>query len=86
MFKNTILTQDAEPIEVTALFGFNMTPCQPLSFKRSDGSEYEVDELLRTSAKFKDASVIHIFDVFASGRNFRLLFDATNLSWGIELV
>ena len=32
--KNNINTLKSERVEVMALFGYEMTPCQPLSFKK----------------------------------------------------
>lgn len=68
-----------------ALFGFEMTPCQPISFRRTDGSELEVDELQRTTIKFVGANTLHVFDVIASGRKFRLEFNSTSLNWHLLL-
>lgn len=84
MSKNLIQSQP-EQVEVMALFGFEMTPCQPLSFKRTDGSETEVDELLRTRIRFIGATTLHVFDVIACGRKFQLEFNSTNLSWHLLL-
>ena len=75
----------SEQVEVMALFGFEMTPCEPLSFKRSDGSETEVDQLLRTRIKFAGATTLHVFDILACGRKFQLEFNSTNLSWHLLL-
>ena len=36
-----------EQVEVMALFGYEMTPCQPLTFRRRGQKETEVTELLR---------------------------------------
>ena len=42
-----------EQVEVMALFGYEMTPCQPLSFKRrGEVGETEVTELLGTRIRF----------------------------------
>ena len=85
MFKKTKSNQD-EQVEVMALFGFEMTPCRPLSFKRADGVEVEVDELIRSRVKFVGATTLHVFDVIASGRKFRLEFNSTNLAWHLLLM
>ena len=84
--KNTILNNPSEPVEVMALFGFEMTPCQPLTFKRTDGVEVEVDELLRSQVKFEHAEVVHIFDILAAGRRYRLEFNSSSLAWDLQLV
>ena len=36
-----------EQVEVMALFGHQMTPCQPLTFRRKGEAEVEVTDLLR---------------------------------------
>ena len=43
--KNNI-NNNQERVEVMALFGYEMTPCQPLNFKTRSGEEFEVSELL----------------------------------------
>ena len=78
--KNNIKTQ-TESVEVMALFGYEMTPCQPLTFKRPGESEVEVTELLRTRIKFVGAATFHIFEVLAGQRRFSLEFNSLDLSW-----
>ena len=70
-----------ERVEVMALFGYEMTPCQPLTFKRRGEEEIEVTELLKTQIRFVGNSAKHIFDVVAGRETYRLTFDAENLSW-----
>ena len=77
--KNNKTTQ--ERVEVMALFGYEMTPCQPLSFKRRGESEVEVTELIRTRIKFVGSTIHHIFDIVADHRRFVLEFDSSELSW-----
>lgn len=86
MFKKTNLINQDEQVEVMALFGFEMVPCQPLSFRRTDGTEIEVDELLKTTIQFVGANTLHIFDVIAEGRKFKLEFNSTDLAWRLLLV
>ena len=71
----------SERVEVMALFGYEMTPCQPLSFKRRGESEVEVTELLRTHIKFVGAATYHIFDVLVGNTKCRLEFNSVDLSW-----
>ena len=71
----------AERVEVMALFGYEMTPCQPLSFKKRGGLEVEVTELLRTHIKFVGNVAHHIFDVIADQTRYMLEFNSTDLSW-----
>lgn len=71
-----------ERVEVMALFGYEMTPCQPLSFKRrGDVREVEVTELLATRIKFIGATAIHIFECLAGKDKCRLEFNSKELSW-----
>lgn len=73
----------SKPIEVMALFGYEMTPCQPLSFKLKGQPEVEVDELVHTRVKFSGNTTIHIFDVLADQKSYRLIFDSVQLSWSL---
>lgn len=70
-----------EQVEVMALFGYEMTPCQPLSFRRKGESETEVTELLRTQIRFVGGVALHIFDVLVGREQVRLEFNSHNLSW-----
>ena len=70
-----------ERVEVMALFGYEMTPCQPLSFKRKSGGEVEVTELLRSRIKFAGNTAIHIFDVLVGREKCCLEFNSSDLSW-----
>ena len=71
----------SERVEVMALFGYEMTPCQPLSFKRRGEPEVEVTELLRTHIKFVGTTAHHIFDIVAGASRYMLEFNSTDLSW-----
>ena len=73
--------QKTEQVEVMARFGYEMTPCQPLTFRRKGESETEVNELLRTTIKFVGGVAVHIFDVLVGREQVRLEFDSRNLSW-----
>lgn len=70
-----------EPVEVMALFGYEMTPCQPLTFRRRGESETEVNELLRITIKFVSGVAVHIFDVLVGREEVRLEFNSRDLSW-----
>ena len=70
-----------ERVEVMALFGYEMTPCQPLTFRRQGEKETEVTELLRTQIRFVGGVALHIFDVLVGRDKVRLEFDSGNLSW-----
>lgn len=75
-----------ERVEVMALFGYAMTPCQPLTFKRYGSEEIEVEELLKSQVKFIGKSAKHIFDVLAGKQVYRLTFDSVDLSWVAEAI
>jgi len=70
-----------ERVEVMALFGYEMTPCQPLSFRRRGESETEVTELLSTQIKFVGGVALHIFDVLVGRETRRLEFNSASLAW-----
>ncbi len=70
-----------ERVEVMALFGYEMTPCQPLTFKRRGESEVEVTEVMRTHIKFIGAATYHIFDILVGSTRYYLEFNSTDLSW-----
>ena len=71
-----------ERVEVMALFGYEMTPCQPLSFKRrGETGETEVTELLRTRIQFVENVAVHLFDVLVGRDKYLLAFNSKDLSW-----
>lgn len=70
-----------EQVEVMALFGYEMTPCQPLSFRRQGEAEVEVTELLRTTVRFVGQATLHVFDVLVGRKKARLEFNSVDLSW-----
>lgn len=71
-----------EQVEVMALFGYEMTPCQPLSFKRrGQVGETEVTELLGTRIKFAGNIAMHFFEVMAGRERYELSFNSNDLSW-----
>ena len=79
-FKN-----NKERVEVMALFGYEMTPCQPLSFKRRGAaSEIEVTELLRSRVQFMGDTALHLFDVMAGKTRYLLAFNAQDLTWHVS--
>ena len=70
-----------EQVEVMALFGYEMTPCQPLTFRRKGESETEVTELLRTQIRFAGQATLHIFDILVGREKMQLEFNSVDLSW-----
>ena len=75
-----------ERVEVMALFGYEMTPCQPLSFKRPGEPETRVTDLIRTRVKFVGSATKHIFDILAEKQNYQLEFNSTDLSWHLSAI
>ena len=71
----------SEKVEVMALFGYEMTPCQPLTFRRRGEGETEVSELLATQIRFAGDVALHIFDVLVGREQVRLEFNSRDLSW-----
>ena len=70
-----------EKVEVMALFGYQMTPCQPLTFRKEGEAEVEVTELLRTQIRFVGQTTLHIFDILVGREKMRLEFNSVDLSW-----
>lgn len=70
-----------EKVEVMALFGYEMTPCQPLTFRRRGESETEVTELLQTHIRFAGEVALHIFDILVGREKMTLEFNSRDLSW-----
>lgn len=78
------INNDKEQVEVMALFGYKMTPCRPLSFKRrGERTEVEVTGLLQTKIRFAGNAAIHIFDVVAEKTHYVLEFNSLDLVWSI---
>ena len=73
-----------ERVEVMALFGYEMTPCQPLTFRRRGESETEVTELLATQVRFVGRTAIHIFDVLVGRERVTLEFNSSDLAWSMS--
>ena len=72
-----------EKVEVMALFGYEMTPCQPLTFRRVGEGETEISELLQTQIKFAGGVALHIFDILVGREQMTLEFNSRDLSWHI---
>lgn len=73
-----------ERVEVMALFGYKMTPCQPLSYRTADGEQIGIDEVLRATVRFSGNACIHCFDVRdIDGRQVLLEFNSITLAWHV---
>lgn len=81
VFMKNFNKNKTEQVEVMALFGYEMTPCQPLTFRRRGESETEVTELLRTQIRFAGGVALHIFDVLVGREKVTLEFNSRDLSW-----
>lgn len=81
--KNFNNQNKTERVEVMALFGYEMTPCQPLTFRKKGEAEVEVTELLRTTIRFAGQATIHVFDVLVGRERLRLEFNSRDLSWAL---
>ena len=79
--KNFNKNNKTEQVEVMALFGYEMTPCQPLTFRRRGESETEVTELLRTQIRFIRGVDVHLFDILGGREQMTLEFNSRDLSW-----
>lgn len=80
----TLTKNKTERVEVMALFGYEMTPCQPLSFKkRGERHETEVTELLRTHIHFAGQATLHVFDILVGREKMTLEFNSCDLSWSL---
>ena len=81
----TLTNNKPEHVEVMALFGYEMTPCQPLNFRRQgDSCETEITELLRTRIRFVGQATLHVFDVLVGREERRLEFNSVDLSWTLR--
>lgn len=83
MLNNSNFKNKPEPVEVMALFGYEMTPCQPLTFRQRGGKEVEITELLRAHIKFTGDIAYHIFDVLVGQKRYQLEFNSVDLSWNL---
>ena len=81
--KNFNKTNKTEKVEVMALFGYEMTPCQPLTFRRQGEVETEVTDLLETHIRFVGGVALHIFEVLVGKEKATLEFNSRDLSWTI---
>ena len=84
--KNFNKNNKTERVEVMALFGYEMTPCQPLSFKRRGESETEISELIRTQIRFAGQVTLHVFEVLVGRERMMLEFNSADLSWHLMTI
>lgn len=70
-----------EQIDVVALFRPGRTMCEPIKFRRKNGREVVITEIGLRHPKTFGNRITHIFDVTDGGADYRLEFDAEQLTW-----
>ncbi|OIP85943.1 hypothetical protein COV88_03610 [Candidatus Saccharibacteria bacterium CG11_big_fil_rev_8_21_14_0_20_41_19] len=70
-----------ERIKVLAVFGGGLNPCRPLRFRRINGREVDITEIGLRHPNMKGKRMVHIFDVTDGQADYRLEFDAQQLTW-----
>jgi len=70
-----------ERIKVLAVFGGGLNPCRPLRFRRINGREVVITEIGLRHPNMKGKRMVHIFDVTDGQADYRLEFDAQQLTW-----
>ena len=70
-----------EQVDVVALFRPGRTMCEPIKFRRKNGREVVITEIGLRHPKPHGAKMIHVFDVTDGAADYRLEFDAEQLTW-----
>lgn len=74
-----------EPVHVIAVFKGGYHPCRPIKFKRANGREVNVTELGLRHPLPRGSKTVHAFDVTDGGTDYRLEFDAEQLTWRLTM-
>lgn len=74
-----------ERVEVIAIFGGGLNPCRPVRFKRKNGREIEITEIGLRHPTTQGKRTVHMFDVTDGGADYRLEFDAQQLTWTLTM-
>jgi hypothetical protein len=74
-----------ERIDVIATFGTGLNPCNPLKFRRASGREITISEIGLRHPTSQGNRALHIFDVTDSQADYRLVFDAGQLTWHLTM-
>ena len=74
-----------EPVQVVAVFKSGHHPCMPIQFKRRNGQLIKVSELGLRHPLLKGSRTVHAFDVTDGGTDYRLVFDAQQLTWRLVM-
>lgn len=70
-----------EQVDVVALFRPGRTMCEPIKFRRKNGREVTITEIGLRHPKLYGTRTVHVFDVTDGGADYRLEFDAEQLTW-----
>ena len=70
-----------EQVKVIAVFGDGLNPCRPIRFRRVSGREVDVTEIGLRHPSIQGNRMMHIFDVTDGSADYRLEFDAEQLTW-----
>jgi hypothetical protein len=70
-----------EQVKVVAVFGDGLNPCRPLKFRRQNGRELDITEIGLRHPTMQGKRMLHIFDVTDGSADYRLEFDAQQLTW-----
>lgn len=74
-----------EQVEVVAVFRPGRTMCEPAKFRRKNGRVVEISEIGLRHPVAHGKRMVHIFDVTDGGADYRLEFDAEQLTWRLTL-
>ena len=70
-----------EQVAVVALFRPGRTMCEPIKFRRKNGREIAISEIGLRHPRTHGSRMVHVFDVTDGGADYRLEFDAEQLTW-----
>lgn len=70
-----------EQVDVVALFRPGRTMCEPIKFRRKNGREIVITEIGLRHPKLHGTRTVHVFDVTDNEADYRLEFDAQQLTW-----
>ncbi len=70
-----------ERVQVVAVFGSGLNPCQPVRFRRSNGREITISEIGLRHPSLRGRRTMHVFDVTDGQADYRLELDSERLTW-----
>lgn len=74
-----------ERINVVATFGTGRNPCIPIRFRRLNGREVTITEIGLRHPTTQGKRMVHMFDVTDGQADYRLEFDAQQLTWRLTM-